>query len=64
VHILGGFEEGVGFAAAAGLDGDAVVAGRDVAAIDKDMPAGIDIDAVGIAAGAPDGRRRNRGRSG
>ncbi len=44
-----------GFGAAAGFEGDAVVAGGDVAAVDEDVLAGVDVDAVAVAAGGADG---------
>ena len=53
--VFGGFEEGEGLHAAAGFDGDAVVAGGDVAGVDGDVLAGIDIEAVAVAAGGADG---------
>ena len=44
-----------GFGAAAGFEGDAVVAGGDVAVVDEDVLAGVDVDAVAVAAGGADG---------
>src|SRR5277367_1999812 len=46
---------GRGFGSAAGFEGDAVVAGGDVAVVDEDVLAGVDIDAVAVAAGGADG---------
>jgi hypothetical protein len=54
------FAAAVGFLAAPTLDRDTVVAGRDVAALNADVPAGIDIDididAVAVSDGAADRR--------
>ena len=50
--VLTGPEKRERFAAAPGLNRDTVVAGRDVAAIDADVFAGIDIDPVPVTAGA------------
>ncbi len=44
-----------GFGAAAGFEGDAVVAGGDVAVVDEDVLAGVDVDAVAVASGGADG---------
>src|ERR1035441_7767311 len=49
-HVLGGSQQGVALHAAAALEGDAIVAGRDVAGVDAYVPAGIDINAVAVAA--------------
>ena len=38
------------------LDGDAVVAGRDVAAVAADVLAGVDVDAVAVPARAANGQ--------
>ena len=52
--ILGWPGETVAFQAAPRFDGDAVVAGRDVAIFDADMRAGIHVNAVAVAADAAD----------
>ena len=44
-----------GFGSVAGFEGDAVVAGGDVAVVDEDVLAGVDVDAVAVAAGGADG---------
>ena len=55
-NVFAGSEQRVAFHAAAGFDRDTVVAGGDVAAVDHYMLAGIDIDAVAVAARAADGQ--------
>lgn len=48
-HIFCGTSEGVALLAAAGFERDAIVARNKVAGLDKDMAAGIDVDAIGTA---------------
>ena len=47
-HVLGGLQQRVGFLAASALDGDAIVAGRDVAAFIAEVPARFDFDSFSI----------------
>src|SRR5260370_3371145 len=51
-HVLCGLEKCISFLAASALDGDAVVAGRDVAALNADVLAGVNIDAIAVAGNA------------
>ena len=60
VDVFAWFASARSLPSAAGLDGDAVVAGGDIAAVDADMLAGIDIDAVAVTAGAADGQVPDR----
>ena len=55
-HVLAGLEQGERLAAAAALNRDAIVAGGDVAAFNAHVLAGIDIDAVAVAAGTANGQ--------
>src|SRR5262249_20882983 len=60
LDILTGLHQSVGFASPSAFDSDAVIAGRDIAAIDADVLAGIDVDAVAVAASGPDRQVANR----
>ena len=51
-YVLGGLEERIRFHAAAALDGNAVVTRRDVAALNADVLARVDIDTIAIAGDA------------
>src|SRR5208282_424030 len=53
-HILGRAGKAVAFHATAGFEGDAIVAGGDVAIFNANVPARIHINTVTVAAGAAD----------
>src|SRR5580700_5849204 len=60
LDVLAGLHQRVSFASPPAFDGDAVIARRDIAAVDADVPAGIDIDAVAVPASRADGQVSNR----
>ena len=58
-YVLGWPMQRKAFLAAAGFERDAIVAGGDIAVIDPDAAAGIDVDAVAVAAGAADSEAKD-----
>jgi hypothetical protein len=54
LDILAGLHQRVRFAAPSALDGDTVIARRNIAVINTDVLAGIDIDAVAVSARGAD----------
>jgi hypothetical protein len=60
LDVLAGLHQRVSFASPSALDSDAVIARRDITAVDADVLAGIDIDSVAVPAGCADGQVSNR----